>query len=217
MPSVSVVIPCFNEARSIAALVKSVQATIPTVFVVDDGSTDDTASEADSAGAIVLKSQHNQGKGAALRTGLQRAFKDGFAFAVTMDGDGQHDPEDLPVFMEAIATDDADLVVGNRMADASSMPWVRRRVNRWMSRRLSRRAGRDLPDTQCGYRLIRLSSWTDLDLRTSGFEIESEMLLTFLKAGRQVRFVPVRTIYKEEQSKIHPVRDTIRWFRWWWG
>lgn len=188
---------------------------IPLVLVVDDGSPDETARLAAEAGADVLRQAENRGKGAALRKGLQAAFDAGCEYAITMDGDGQHDPADLAQFVAAADGGEVDLVVGNRMAAPQSMPWLRRWVNRWMSRRISRLAGRPLPDTQCGYRLVRLSAWRELDLQTTRFEIESEMLLSFVAAGLRVEFVPVRTIYKTEQSKIHPVRDTIRWFRWW--
>jgi glycosyltransferase involved in cell wall biosynthesis len=214
---VVVVVPCFNEARSIARLVETVLSLIPVVIVVNDASTDDTRLLAQKSGASVLNHAANLGKGAALATGLRQAQEDGAEFVITMDGDGQHDPVDLPGFLAAIEADDADLVVGNRMTDSQTMPWLRKRVNLWMSRRLSRRARKELPDTQCGYRLIRLAAWWELDLHTTGFEVESEMLMAFLAAGKRVRFVPVRTIYKEEHSKIHPLRDTIRWLRWWWG
>lgn len=194
----------------------AVRKLIPTIFVVDDGSTDGTETTATEAGATTIRQTTNQGKGVALRTGLNRASEDGFEFAIMMDGDGQHDPADLPKFLEAARSNDADLVIGNRMNDTAQMPWLRRFVNRWMSRRISRRTGRDLPDTQCGYRLIRLDAWRELNLQSERFEIESEMLLAFVRAGKRVQFVPVRTVYKSHQSKIHPVLDTIRWFRWWW-
>ena len=95
------------------------------------------------------------------------------------------------------------------------MPRIRRFVNRWMSRRLSKAAGAELPDTQCGFRLMNLDAWSHLPIHCDRFEIESEVLLAFLKAGHRVSFVPIRTLYKSEQSKIHPITDTIRWFRWW--
>jgi glycosyltransferase involved in cell wall biosynthesis len=214
-PQLAVVVPCFNEARHIVSLVGALRPMIPLVLVVDDGSTDETARLAAGAGADVLRQAENRGKGAALRKGLRAALDAGCEYAVTMDGDGQHDPADLTQFIAAADGGEVDLVIGNRMAAPRSMPWLRRQVNRWMSRRISRLAGRTLPDTQCGYRLIRLSAWQELELHTTGFEIESEMLLSFIAAGLRVEFVPVRTIYKTEQSKIHPVRDTIRWFRWW--
>jgi glycosyltransferase involved in cell wall biosynthesis len=211
----AVVIPCFNEARTIRSLVSAVRRHIDTVIVVDDGSRDATAEEAESAGATVVRLAHNSGKGTALQSGLRRADDLGKTFAVTMDGDGQHSPEDLPGFLHVSGPDEVDLVIGNRMQSNRAMPWLRRFVNRWMSRRISRLAGQELPDSQCGYRLIRIATWKSLDLVTSGFEIESEMLLAFVRHRATIRFVPIQTIYKSEQSKIHPIRDTVRWFRWW--
>jgi len=186
-----------------------------TVIVVDDGSTDGTRQASEKAGALVIRLEANSGKGAALARGIEHADGLGFGHVVTMDGDGQHAPTDLPAFLNIAENDGADLVVGNRMTNPSAMPFVRRVVNRWMSRRLSRLAGRELPDTQCGYRLIRLSAWRDLSLASSHFEIESEMLLAFVRTNKRICFIPVKTVYKSEQSKIHPVRDTIRWLRWW--
>ena len=109
------------------------------------------------------------------------------------------------------------MVVGNRMANPAGMPWLRRQVNGWMSRRLSKSAGCSLPDTQCGFRLMDLEAWSKLKLRSNHFEIESEMLLAFVEAGHEVAFVPIEVIYKNEQSKINPVQDTWRWFRWLWS
>lgn len=213
--STVVVIPCFNEEQEIGNLVREVRQHVETVIVVDDGSTDSTLATAEKARAKVVGLADNSGKGAALVRGLREAFTLGFDHVVTMDGDGQHDPNDLPAFLELAGNDETDLVVGNRMTNTAEMPWVRRVVNRWMSKRISRIAGRELPDTQCGYRLIRLSAWRKLSFSSTGFEIESEMLLEFARSNKHIDFVPVRTIYKTEQSKIHPVHDTIRWFRWW--
>lgn len=208
------VIPCLNEAAAIGAVVRGVRGMIAAVLVVDDGSTDATSAMALAAGAEVLRHESPEGKGAALADGLAWARERGFVWAVTMDGDGQHSPGDLPRFFAAADRTGAGMIVGNRMAAPAGMPWLRRQVNRWMSRRLSRLAGRPLPDTQCGYRLIRIADWSGLELRTRNFEVESEMLMGFVRAGLGIEFVPIEVIYKSEQSKIHPVRDTLRWFRW---
>ena len=101
------------------------------------------------------------------------------------------------------------------MGGSDRMPWLRRRVNEWMSRRISEAAGQWLPDSQCGFRLMRLHAWRKLSLQSSHFEIESEALLDFVARGFVVEFVPVTTIYKGERSKIDPLRDTVRWFGWW--
>jgi glycosyltransferase involved in cell wall biosynthesis len=208
------VIPCFNEGASIAALVTVVRQHLSRVMVVDDGSTDDTSKLAIGAGAVVVSHQRNLGKGAALRTGLSLALKEGFEWALTLDGDGQHAPEDLPALLGCAQRTGASLVIGSRMSDARAIPWLRRQVNRWMSRKLSRLAGRRLPDTQCGLRLIHLRTWAAMPLKTEHFEVESEMLMAFLAAGRRVEFVPIRVIRSGRRSHIHPVTDTLRWLSW---
>ncbi|MBI3877004.1 MAG: glycosyltransferase family 2 protein [Verrucomicrobia bacterium] len=211
----AVVIPCFNEAACIGRVVGEVRAFLPAMIVVDDGSADETGKFAAESGAEVVRHERNLGKGAALASGLRRARERGFAWALTMDGDGQHAPEDIPKLLAKADTSEAALLIGDRMHAASQMPWLRRVVNRWMSRRLSARAGVELPDTQCGFRLMRLDAWSALRLETTHFETESETLLAFLRAGHAVEFVPVQVIYKREQSKIHPLRDAWRWLRWW--
>jgi glycosyltransferase involved in cell wall biosynthesis len=211
------VIPCLNEEAAIASLVRAVRGHLPAVLVVDDGSHDRTATLAEQAGALVLSHARTRGKGAALQTGCREALKRGFSWALLMDGDGQHSPDDIRALFECAHRTSAQLVAGNRMTDPARMPLVRRWVNRWMSARLSRAAGRYLPDSQCGFRLMSLKAWSALPLRTTHFEVESEVLLGFVAAGHAVEFVPVQTIYKDEQSKIHPLRDTLRWFRWWRG
>jgi len=209
------VIPCFNEGAGIAALVSALRQQVSFVLVVDDGSTDETAHLATGAGATVIHHERNCGKGAALRSGLSQLFKQGFEWAVTLDGDAQHAPEDLPALLRCAEQTGARLVIGNRMDDARAMPRLRRQVNRWMSRKLSRLAGRHLPDTQCGLRLIHLETWAALPLKTERFEVESEMLMAFLAAGRRVEFVPIQVIRSCRRSRIRPVADSLRWLRWW--
>lgn len=211
----TVVIPCLNESASIATLVTAVRRQLPSIIVVDDGSTDDTAQLAEAAGAIVLRRAQNFGKGAALHTGLAHSVKSGFEWAVTLDGDGQHAPEDLPALLHSAELTGARLVIGDRMGEAHKMPWLRQMVNHWMSWMLSRYTGKFLPDTQSGFRLIHLPTWAMLSLNTQRYEVESEMLMAFLVAGWQVEFVPIRVIRSPRSSHIHPVADSLRWLRWW--
>ena len=209
------VIPCLNDAGTIANLVAGVSRYVPTVIVVDDGSTDGTLAFASAAGAMVVRHPRNLGKGAALRTGLSRARQLGCRWAFTLDGDGQHQPEDIPRLWDGAIATGAELVVGDRMLGATAMPWLRRRVNVWMSRRLSQRTGKELPDTQSGFRLIGLDAWHRLALRTTRFEVESEMLVAFLAEGYRVEFVPIQVVGRTRPSHIRPVADAWRWFRWW--
>ena len=209
------VIPCRNEQATIGSLVRGVIGRLPTVFVVNDASIDDTAHQARQAGATVLDNLGGPGKGAALQTGWACAGKHGFRWAISMDGDGQHSPADIPLFLECAERELAALVCGNRMSQASLMPLLRRWVNRWMSRRLSILTGQSLPDSQCGFRLMDLDHWARLPaLEARHFEIESEVLVRFAQARLPIRFVPIPAVYQDEQSKIHPWNDTLRWFRW---
>jgi glycosyltransferase involved in cell wall biosynthesis len=210
------VIPCLNEAATISEVVLAVRRHISAVLVIDDGSQDNTGVLAKKAGAEVLRHDTPRGKGIALQTGWQRARERGFNWALAMDGDGQHSAEDIPAFLDAAERTGAELVVGNRMDNPNGMPWLRRNVNRWMSKRISKLAGLRLPDSQCGFRLMNLKTWSKLPVTAARFEIESDVLLEFAAHKRSIQFVPIRVIYQAEQSKIHPVHDTIRWFRWWW-
>jgi glycosyltransferase involved in cell wall biosynthesis len=217
LASYVVVIPCFNEGTTIASVVGAARRHLPVIIVVDDGSTDNTRVQAAGAGAIVISHGRNLGKGAALRTGFSEALKRGFEWAVTMDGDGQHASDDLPDLLRCAEASGALLVAGNRMPQARAMPWLRRRVNVWMSRKLSQRAGRILPDTQSGFRVIHLLTWSALPLNAERFEVESEMLMAFVAANCPVAFVPVQVIPPGRDSHIRPVADTLRWWKWWRG
>lgn len=210
------VIPCLNEAAAIADVVVAVREHLPTVFIIDDGSDDDTAILAKQAGAEVVRHSVSRGKGAALQTGWRHARKEGFDFALALDGDGQHAAADIPGFLASAERTGAELVVGNRMQNPKGMPWLRRNVNRWMSKRISKLAGLPFPDSQCGFRLMNLDAWSKLPVTAAYFEIESDVLIAFAAHGCRIEFVPIRVIYKSEQSKIHPLRDTVRWLRWWW-
>jgi Glycosyl transferase family 2 len=211
----AVVIPCLNEERTIGPLVAAVRRRLPTVFVVDDGSSDRTARLAAEAGAEVLRHEKTRGKGAALQTGWRRSYERGFQWALSMDGDGQHSPDDISSFLNSAGRTMTQLTIGNRMNHAGRMPWLRRCVNRWMSRRISIVAGQPLPDSQCGFRLMNLEAWATLPISALHFEIESDVLLAFAARNCRIEFVPVRVIYKNGRSKIDPLRDTVRWLRWW--
>lgn len=205
-----VIIPAYREAGRIGSVVRDVLKFMPHVIVVDDGSPDDTAEEAERAGAKVVRHGTNRGKGAALDTGFKVAREQGHEFVVTMDGDGQHASGDLPRFLEVYAGTGVPVLVGNRMADTRAMPWVRLMTNRFMSWLLSREMGQRVPDTQCGYRLYKLSVVPGLSAESKRFAAESEILMDLSHRGVHIGSVPVVTIYGSEKSKINPVKDTIR-------
>jgi glycosyltransferase involved in cell wall biosynthesis len=210
---VCAVIPAFREAGRIGPVVEAARPHVDTVLVIDDGSDDDTAAQARTAGAEVIVQETNQGKGAALRVGFEWAVQRGFDSVVCLDGDGQHDPSEIPNLVDKAHTTGAAIVVGTRMLNAENMPWVRRKTNQFMSWLLSRRTKLKLTDSQCGFRLIRTDVIQSLQITTSRFEIESELLVEAGRGGHRVEEVPIRCIYGTEKSKISPISDTIRFFR----
>jgi glycosyltransferase involved in cell wall biosynthesis len=213
----AVVIPCLNEAEAIAGVVTAASDYVDRVIVIDDGSTDGTGAKARQVGADVIRRPISGGKGRALSTAFAHAARLGFEWALAMDGDGQHSPTDIPRFLSRAAMGEARMIVGDRMDRTANMPTIRRCTNRWLSRKLSRFCGCDLPDSQCGFRMVHLDSWRKLEFTSEHFEIESELLVRFVRAGFAIEFVPVQTRYAGERSKIRPLRDTIRWLRWWNG
>ena len=208
--NICVVIPAFREAARIGAVVRAVRAQHFPVVVVDDGSPDATAAEATAAGATVLLHAKNRGKGAALQTAYVFARSHHYDAVITLDGDGQHDPADLPTLLAAARATGAEVVIGNRMADAAAMPRVRRGTNRLMSWLLCLLMRQRVPDTQCGFRYYRLAVLPAQPPRAQGYAAESELLLDLAARGARLASAPVRVIYGGEQSKINPVVDTLR-------
>lgn len=207
------VIPAFHERSRIGDVVQQVRVCLPDILVVDDGSGDGTAEEAEAAGAVVIRHPQNRGKGVALQTGFEEARKRGYEAAVTLDADGQHLPSEIPAFIEAYRRTGIPVLIGNRMWNAAGMPFVRRCTNRFMSWLLSREMGQYVPDTQCGFRLFRCDVIPFVQAHSERFAAESEILLHV--AARRIRIDSVRisTVYGDEKSKIHPLADTVRFFR----
>jgi glycosyltransferase involved in cell wall biosynthesis len=202
MAAAVALIPAYEEGPRVADVVRGASVHLP-VLVVDDGSTDDTADRAAAARATVLRQDPNQGKGAALRAGFRRALADGAAAVVTLDADGQHDPAEIPVFLDAWRRTGADLIIGRR--DFSQMPPTRQLANRLGGLAMSWAAGRDIPDNQSGYRLLsRRLIERIADSDEAGFEFEIEMITTCLRSGFALDWVPIRTIYAGEPSHIRP-------------
>ena len=207
-----VVIPAYREQRMIHNVVERVRKYVQPVIVVDDGSPDRTAAEAADAGAVVVRHTLNMGKGVALNTGFNYARQNRFDYLITLDADGQHDPADIPRFIEAYERTGIPVLIGNRMGALSNMPQVRKWTNRYMSWLLSRAMNQYVPDTQCGFRLYRCDVLPFIEARSARFAAESEILLHIASRGIRMDAVPIAVIYNEEISKISPVHDTFRFF-----
>jgi len=203
-PRIVALIPGYNEGPRIASVIRAALEFLP-VIVVDDGSGDDTAARAREAGATVIEQRPNQGKGAALRTGFRSALDSGYDAAVTLDADGQHDPAEIPRFLDAWRTEPRpDLVIGRR--NFRSMPPIRRLSNELGGRAFSWAVGQPIPDNQSGYRLVgRRVIEATIASDESGFEFEVEMITTCIRLGGTIAWVPIRTIYAGEPSHIRPL------------
>ena len=208
-------IPCYFEEKHIQDIARRTLTQLDQVLVVDDGSTDATEAEARASGAEVIRHSVNQGKGAAIKTGLRElSARPGLEYALILDGDGQHLPEEIPNFLAAAERTHAPMLVGTRMSDTRTMPFVRRMTNRFMSSQISRVCGQRVPDSQCGFRMIHRDLAPALAaIATVKFDYETEMLVVASRRGCTIAAVPVSTIYGDEKSKIHPVRDTIRFYQ----
>ena len=208
-----VIIPTYNEAKEIAGLINRITRLGLQVIIIDDGSLDDTASIAASGGAKVLRNDLNAGKGASLIKGYNYAIDQGFDAVISMDGDGQHSCDDIGAFIQKAETSEAAIIAGNRMAMTKGMPILRILTNRFISWLISLITKQYIPDTQCGFRLIKKEALEKMGLTTSKYETESEILIKAARLGFKIESVPIKTIYSGQKSRINPVIDTLRFFR----
>jgi glycosyltransferase involved in cell wall biosynthesis len=201
-------IPAWNEAPRIGPIVEATRAYLP-VLVVDDGSQDETSATAEAAGAIVVRHPQNRGKGVALMTGFNWALARGYEAVLTLDADGQHDPADIQKFLAAYEAGAGDLIVGRR--DFSQMPFPRSWSNAFGSWLLSRALCARIYDNQSGYRLHSRSFLESLNLTTTGFELEVEVIIQAVRKGMRIGWVDIRTIYGiGKVSYFHPLKDSVR-------
>ena len=212
---ICVVMPTYRNAGTVLDVARRILAQDLPLIVVNDGSPDATASLLAESGLpiTVLTHAQNCGKGVALRTGLTYARGEGYRYAVTIDSDGQHFPEDLPRFIEAIERHRGALIVGSRNLRAENMPGGNTFANRFSNFWFRVQTGQKLPDTQTGYRAYPLASLPGLRLLTSRYEAELALLVFSAWKGIQLVPVPVQVYYPdaaERVSSFRPFRDFAR-------
>lgn len=197
---VCAVIPAYNAEGTVGNVVKGALALLPMVIVADDGSTDATARIAEDAGALVIRLPENRGKGHCLRLLFAEARKRGFDAVVALDSDGQHDPADIPRFLDAHRKDPGAVIVGSRMADEEGIP-VHRKNSMLVARfYVCLAANRYIDDTQCGYRLYPLSVVESIALHKERYVMETELLLKVGDSGIPIRSLPIPAVYLPDQK-----------------
>jgi glycosyltransferase involved in cell wall biosynthesis len=211
------IIPAYQDQKHIGDIVRRTRERLDRVLVIDDGSSDQTSQRAREAGAEVIVHGENRGKGEAIKTGLGHWLDQEVTWAILLDSDGQHLPEEIDRFIAAAASATRPtFFIGNRMNNLAGMPFIRRVANRYMSRRISRVCGQEIPDTQCGFRMLDRQLIPELLGGGHRFDYETEVLIIASRKGYRIDSVPITTVYTDQVSQIHPLRDAIRFFKMMW-
>jgi glycosyltransferase involved in cell wall biosynthesis len=212
---VAVLIPAFNESATIADVAVRARRVASWVIVIDDGSTDGTGDRVRSLAVEVLRNDSNQGKAAAIWRGAQYAIARGADALITLDGDGQHRPEDIPRLLDLARRHPGDLVMGARALHPDAAPKVRRLANRFADFWISIAAGYPVRDSQSGFRYYPADVFQRVHVRHDrphGFVLESEILIEAARVNVKAHTVPIDTIYVPgaRPSHFRPVLDTLR-------
>ncbi len=210
------VIPAYQDEKHIGDIVRRTRERLYHVLVVDDGSSDHTAQRARDAGAEVIVHDQNRGKGEAIKTGLGYWMDREVMWVSLLDSDGQHLPEEIDRFLTAAGATQLTFFIGNRMNNLTGMPFIRRVVNRYMSRQISRVCGQEIPDTQCGFRMLHRQLIPQLLGGGDRFDYDTEVLIIASRKSYRITSVPITTVYSDQVSKIRPLRDAIRFLKLMW-
>ena len=212
-----VLIPTYNNSATLKRVIDELYTYTTNIIVVNDGSTDKTVQILQHYSSLqIINIPRNKGKGNALKTGFGVAFKNGYKYAISMDSDGQHFPDDLHIFLDALEshlpTDPDLLVIGSRKMDDPTVPDKSSIGNRFSSFWYWVETGIKLQDTQCGYRLYPLAAINSLDLYTSRFELEIEVIVKAAWKGVKVINLPVKVLYDPNERVTHfkPWQDVAR-------
>jgi glycosyltransferase involved in cell wall biosynthesis len=203
--TIAAIIPALNEEISIGSMVLKTKKYVDRVIVVDDGSTDNTTEVATLAGAEVIRHTMNMGKGEALRTGFLAAGKNGVKIIVTIDADGQHNPDEIPKIIKPILSRNVEMVIGSRYLNGNNIPLYRRIGQKVLDKATNVNSGINVSDTQSGFRAFAIQAIPSFKFRRRGFSIESEMLTDAADAGLKIEEVNIGVRYDVDCSTENPV------------
>ena len=213
-PDIAVIIPAYNEEASIRTVIESILLFTDKIIVVDDGSTDSTVAQLTSLPIIILKNPRNQGKGASLMRGFRYTQPLNIRAAICMDADTQHNPADIPKFINAMSAYPDHIIIGARTQKTENAPKHRRRANLIADFFISWAAGCRIIDTQSGYRLYPLHFLRDClsQLRSQCFTFESELIIQASRCGYPSISIPIQSHYPKDSRHSHykPFTDTVK-------
>lgn len=209
-----VIMPTYNNATKVGAVIQDILGFTTHLIVVNDGSTDETAQILAQYPAIdVVSYPINKGKGWALRTGFAHAVAKGFTHAITIDSDGQHLAMDIPYFLEKLEKNDNILVIGARNLHMENMPGKNTFANKFSNFWFEVATGLKMPDTQSGFRLYPIKKLSSFKFFTTKYEFEVEVIVRAAWAGIMVDHIPIQVIYPKKEERIshfRPLRDFTR-------
>lgn len=209
---VLVLVPAYNAAQTVADVVRASREFVNNIVVINDGSKDETAGAAMTAGAEVVSHPQNRGKGAALKTGFAWALQHGYDAVITLDADGQHLPREIPKFLRCREETHADLIIGGRSHLFEQMLPRRRLANRFSAWSIAKAAGTPVSDSQSGFRLYSANLLRNVHPRTDGFDMESEIIVHAGRRGFKLLTIPIDLGFVDGISTSHykPLKDTLR-------
>jgi len=212
LDKICILIPAYNAQETLGSVLKKVEPLRIDAIVVDDGSSDGTKRVSSEMGVHLLSHPFNLGKGAALRTGFQYILQKDYQVVITLDADGQHNPSEIPFLLRIFQNVKPDILIASRAAEFGKMTFLRRFWNRLGVKAVARLCHSDITDSQSGFRLIRTNLLKELNLSTSRFETELELLIKACKKRFSVLSVPINTQKVDGTSSTHfrPVVDTWR-------
>lgn len=208
--SIIAIIPAYNEEKNIGRVIQETKKYVSSIIVVDDGSNDNTFQIAKNMNVIAIRNEGNKGKSGALKVGFHKALKEVAEIFIILDADGQHNPEEIPLFLNKIRKG-FDLVIGARKFNEAFMPKMRILANFISSYLVSWVCGFRVEDSQSGYRVLRREVLETIELTSNRFQIDTEMIIKSSKYGFKVGFIPIETIYHPEaRSRVHQIIDPLK-------
>jgi len=217
---IALLIPAYNEEKYIQSVIENCTSYGMDIIIIDDGSSDSTAEKVRSLITSSVNSlklivhPKNMGKGRALITGYEYISNNDYTGVITLDADGQHDPDEIKDFLKIVRDEDPDLIIGNRLGNTSGMPFIRLATNVFTSWIVSNIAGKKVSDVQSGYRYLKSDALRKIKLRTRNFDTEPEIIMRAGWNNMKILNVPIKTIYHDDfKSYVNPVTDTIKFFK----